>query len=201
MINHSGSNVLDFPMGFPRVCCWKNNSGVDQVEKRIKENCVSSQYFAWRSNKILPIKFFTKRLTNYFRRPQPTEQGFNCGRACWEIWHKWSGRVVLLCGIVNITLGLFLAVAPSLVWILWLAYVGMWLVIFIVAEIVKRPFEKELRRRARKPMVYDTTNPYRINRGQANTAFWGTVSQKRQQCFSNNSNKHEKFSTRAGKCA
>ena len=113
---------------------------------------------------------FTERL-NYFRRPQPTEQGFNCGRAFWEIWHKWSGRVVLLCGIINITLGLFLAVAPSLVWILWLAYVGMWLVIFIVAEVVKRPFEKELRRRARKPMVYDTTNPYRISRGQVNTAF------------------------------
>ena len=79
--------------------------------------------------------------------------------------------MVLLCGIINITLGLFLAVAPSLVWILWLAYVGMWLVIFIVAEVVKRPFEKELRRRARKPMVYDTTNPYRISRGQVNTAF------------------------------
>ena len=108
---------------------------------------------------------------NAMLRPQPTEQGFNCGRAFWEIWHRWSGRLVLLCGVINITLGLFLAVAPYLVWILWLAYVGLWLVIFIVAEIVKRPFEKELRKRARKPIVYNSTNPYRISRGQVNTAF------------------------------
>ena len=83
----------------------------------------------------------------------------------------WTGRTVLLGGIINITLGLFLAVAPSLVWILWLAYVGLWIVIFFVAEIVKRPFEKALRKRVRKPVVYDTTNPYRISRGKANTAF------------------------------
>ena len=64
-----------------------------------------------------------------------------------------------------------MAIAPTLVWSLWLGYLGLWIVIFIAAEIFKRPFEKDLRKRAKKPVVYDTTNPYRISKGQVNTAF------------------------------
>ena len=105
------------------------------------------------------------------RRPQPAEQGYSCARSCWEIWHKMSGRLTILASVINITLGLFLAVAPTIVWALWLGYVGLWIVIFIAAEIVKRPFEKDLRRKAKKPAIYDTGNPYRITKGQVNTAF------------------------------
>ena len=87
------------------------------------------------------------------------------------MWHKWSGRVVVLSSLINITLGLFLAVPPTLVWALWLAYLGLWLIIFVIAEVAKRPVEKNLKRRARKPVVYDTSNPFRISKGQVNTAF------------------------------
>ena len=98
-----------------------------------------------------------------------TTREFSWAQAIWHFWHRWLGRLVLISATANITLGLFLAVSPSLVWKLWIVYVALWIGIFVVAEILKRPIEKELRKKAKKSVLYGASNPHRMNRGETNT--------------------------------
>lgn len=59
-------------------------------------------------------------------------------RQIWEFIHKRLGRLALIFAQINISLGMFLAVVPTVVFAVWFGYLGVWLLLFFVMEIVKR---------------------------------------------------------------
>ncbi len=58
------------------------------------------------------------------------------GEGIWRIGHRILGSLVLALGLVNISLGVFLAVLPLPVWIIWYIYLGFLVLILIGMEIV-----------------------------------------------------------------
>jgi hypothetical protein len=58
------------------------------------------------------------------------------GEGTWRIGHRILGSLVLALGLVNISLGVFLAVVPLAVWIIWYIYLGFLVLILIGMEIV-----------------------------------------------------------------
>ncbi len=57
------------------------------------------------------------------------------GEGAWRIIHRILGTIVLILGIVNISLGVFLAVLPLPVWVIWFIYMAILIIIFIILEI------------------------------------------------------------------
>ena len=58
-------------------------------------------------------------------------------RLVWELLHKNLGRLAIILALINISLGLFLGLARIEIWITWYVYLGLVIIIWIVAEIVK----------------------------------------------------------------
>ena len=58
------------------------------------------------------------------------------GAGTWRISHRLLGALVLALGLVNISLGVFLAVLPLPVWIIWYIYLGFLFLLLIGMEIV-----------------------------------------------------------------
>ena len=58
------------------------------------------------------------------------------GEGTWRIAHRILGSLILALGLVNISLGVFLAVLPLPVWIIWFIYLGFLVLILIGMEIV-----------------------------------------------------------------
>ena len=58
------------------------------------------------------------------------------GEGTWRIGHRILGALVLALGFVNISLGVFLAVLPLPVWIIWFIYLGFLVLILLGMEIV-----------------------------------------------------------------
>lgn len=58
-------------------------------------------------------------------------------RRLWEFSHKFMGRSTLILALINISLGMFLAVVPTAVFAVWFGYLGAWVVLFFIMEIVK----------------------------------------------------------------
>ena len=58
------------------------------------------------------------------------------GEGAWRIGHRILGSLILAMGLVNISLGVFLAVLPLPVWIIWFIYLGFLVLILIGMEIV-----------------------------------------------------------------
>jgi hypothetical protein len=58
------------------------------------------------------------------------------GEGTWRIGHRILGSLILAMGFVNISLGVFLAVLPLPVWIIWFIYLGFLVLILIGMEIV-----------------------------------------------------------------
>eukprot|EP00762_Andalucia_godoyi_P000501 ANDGO_05382.mRNA.1 Cytochrome b561 and DOMON domain-containing protein At3g61750 len=56
-------------------------------------------------------------------------------RPFWNFLHRGTGRLALILAIVNISLGLFLAVAPDPIWITWYCLVLLLLIGYITLEI------------------------------------------------------------------
>ena len=56
---------------------------------------------------------------------------------CWEYFHKISGIFTILVGFLQVTLGLFLIISPLIVWAIWLALMGLWVLAFVIHETVK----------------------------------------------------------------
>ncbi|XP_069132521.1 kelch domain-containing protein 4-like [Argopecten irradians] len=79
-------------------------------------------------------------------------------RKIWELIHHFSGRVAVLLALVNISLGVFFAVARTAVWALWYAYFAFLLVVVLIAEIV-RGFNKDGRVQAQEPSTNETSTP------------------------------------------
>ena len=78
--------------------------------------------------------------TSLFRRPHKPNLGEvkSIRRLVWEVIHKNLGRFTLVFAIVQISLGVFLAVAHTGVWATWFGYVCFLVLAYIVAEINKR---------------------------------------------------------------
>ena len=58
------------------------------------------------------------------------------GEGTWRIAHRILGSLVLALGLVNISLGVFLAVLPSPVWIIWYIYLGFLVLLLVGLELV-----------------------------------------------------------------
>ncbi len=58
------------------------------------------------------------------------------GEGTWRIGHRILGSLVLVLGLTNISLGVFLAVLPLPVWIIWYIYLGFLVLILVGMEIV-----------------------------------------------------------------
>jgi sensor histidine kinase YesM len=58
------------------------------------------------------------------------------GEGGWRIIHRILGAIVLMLGIVNISLGVFLAVLPLAVWVIWFVYMSILILILITMEIL-----------------------------------------------------------------
>ena len=58
------------------------------------------------------------------------------GEGSWRLGHRILGALVLALGLVNISLGVFLAVLPLAVWIIWFIYLGFLVLILLGMEIV-----------------------------------------------------------------
>lgn len=56
---------------------------------------------------------------------------------CWEYFHKVSGVLIILAGFLQITLGLFLIIAPLILWAIWIGVLGLWILAFVIHETVK----------------------------------------------------------------
>ena len=56
---------------------------------------------------------------------------------CWEYSHKVFGIFTILMGFLQVTLGLFLIIAPLILWAIWLGVVGLWVLAFVIHETVK----------------------------------------------------------------
>ena len=58
------------------------------------------------------------------------------GEGLWRIGHRIIGSLVLALGLVNISLGVFLAVLPLAVWIIWYIWLGFLVLLLVGFEIV-----------------------------------------------------------------
>ncbi|XP_058949636.2 uncharacterized protein [Pocillopora verrucosa] len=56
------------------------------------------------------------------------------GRVIWELVHKNIGRLGLILALINISLGLLLAVAPVAAWAVWFALLGTFVIAYLVME-------------------------------------------------------------------
>ena len=71
-----------------------------------------------------------------FSRPHKHADGTRTtGRFIWEIFHKNVGRICLILALINISLGLFLAVAPVEAWAVWFALLGTFVILYVVMEV------------------------------------------------------------------
>lgn len=72
----------------------------------------------------------------YCSRPHKHPDGTkSTGRFIWELFHKNIGRLGLILALINISLGLLLAVTPLGVWATWFALLGLFIVLYVVMEI------------------------------------------------------------------
>ncbi|XP_021360756.1 kelch domain-containing protein 4-like isoform X1 [Mizuhopecten yessoensis] len=79
----------------------------------------------------------------FFRGNRPeVGQSRTLRRKIWEFIHHFSGRIAVLLALINISLGVFLAVVQTTLWALWYAYFAVLLVLVLIAEIF-RGFTKE----------------------------------------------------------
>ena len=76
---------------------------------------------------------------NALIRPHKPDDGAEktTKRFIWELLHKNIGRLALLIAIIQISMGLFLALAHTAIWALWYAYVILLILSYIVAEVYK----------------------------------------------------------------
>lgn len=67
------------------------------------------------------------------------------GEGTWRIGHRILGSLVLALGLINISLGVFLAVLPLPVWVIWYIYLGFLVLVLVGMEIASllRPGTKK----------------------------------------------------------
>jgi hypothetical protein len=88
--------------------------------------------------------FLKRRLDNRERLSESShkisQDGFAqdtwAGEGGWRLIHRILGSIVLILGIINISLGVFLAVLPLAVWVIWYIYMSILVIVLIIMEIV-----------------------------------------------------------------
>ena len=58
-------------------------------------------------------------------------------RKFWEWFHFIWGVTIIVIGLVQVTLGVFLIVPPQAVWAVWIVILCGWAITFIVHETIK----------------------------------------------------------------
>ena len=85
-----------------------------------------------RSNIIAHLFYY------YCSRPHIKKNGDKtCYRIFWEWFHRIYGISVILIGLTQVSLGVFLIVPPQPVWIVWIIVVFTWVISFTLLEVVK----------------------------------------------------------------
>lgn len=68
-----------------------------------------------------------------------SQEGLNqvqsVGIHAWRIVHRLMGSLILALGLVNVSLGVFLAVLPLPVWVVWFVYMSLLVITLVVVEI------------------------------------------------------------------
>lgn len=64
-------------------------------------------------------------------------------RRIWELVHHNIGRVAVALALINISLGVFLALAHKAVWVLWFIYLIVVILVFVFFELLKIPIVHE----------------------------------------------------------
>ncbi|CAF1484802.1 unnamed protein product, partial [Adineta steineri] len=93
---------------------------------------------------LIGATFLKRRADNRERLTESnhklSQDGFHqdtwAGEGAWRIVHRILGSIVLALGLVNISLGVFLAVLPLPVWVVWYIYMSLLVIGLIVMEIV-----------------------------------------------------------------
>ncbi|KAK6191787.1 hypothetical protein SNE40_003381 [Patella caerulea] len=76
---------------------------------------------------------------NALIRPHKTQpdESKTFRRRLWECVHHFGGRAGLILALVNISLGVFLAVTDQLIWSLWFGYLCAIVLVYILAESIR----------------------------------------------------------------
>lgn len=79
------------------------------------------------------------------RRPHRPAEGekIPLKRRIWELFHHNIGRVAVALALINISLGVFLALAHTAVWALWFVYLIVVILVFVYFELLKIPVVHE----------------------------------------------------------
>ena len=79
-----------------------------------------------------------ERLNNSSQRivQEKFVQIVSAGEGAWRIIHRLLGITVLTLGLVNISLGVFLAVLPLAVWLIWYIYLIILVLLLVILEIM-----------------------------------------------------------------
>ena len=77
---------------------------------------------------------FSKLSTN--RSSEKPIRAMSKSEAAWRRIHGIHGFLIIILGLVNICLGVFLAVLPLAVWIVWYVYFGILMLALLLAELL-----------------------------------------------------------------
>ena len=87
------------------------------------------------------ISFFIDNNTMSFStcsRPHIKKSGEkSLYRIIWEWFHRCYGIIVILVGLTQVSLGVFLIVPPRPVWIIWILMLFAWVISFTVLEVIR----------------------------------------------------------------
>ena len=80
-------------------------------------------------------------------------------RLIWSYFHIYSGRFALILALINITLGLFLILAPTYIWSTWFAMLIALAMLYIIFEIAKQYYDYQARKKkdGDKPMMEEVS--------------------------------------------
>eukprot|EP00117_Sycon_ciliatum_P025048 scpid60317/ scgid20873/ Nitrile-specifier protein 1 len=93
---------------------------------------------------VLILIFSIQQIINGFMRPPKDKEALYWQpkkRAYWELWHKWGARLFLVLGAINISLGVFLIIAPTSIIAVWFTILGLWVLAFAAAEFFHQLFK------------------------------------------------------------
>lgn len=80
------------------------------------------------------------KISNFiYSRPHRPAEGekTQLKRRIWELFHHNIGRIAVVLGLINISLGVFLALSHMAIWILWFIYFIVIILVFVFFEILK----------------------------------------------------------------
>ena len=80
-------------------------------------------------------------------------------RNLWSLFHKYLGRIALVLALVNITLGLLMAVVVTALWISWLILLGIYVCMYVAMEVMHQRKGKAKKNDDKQDNVEQITTP------------------------------------------